>query len=156
MRSALVWLGEADPVGSMDASKAADPETTVLLTLLNEWTSQFGIGKENAVSSRQVIERCEENTGTGLLGIGGKDYTHTALRSAVLAAMPICSTTSSPTPTPWVRGCAAKRSDGSESGGSQASRRPGTAQPSGGWRRKSRPEVPRGNAIEGRPAVGGT
>ena len=29
VRSALVWLGEADPVKSMDTSRADDPETRV-------------------------------------------------------------------------------------------------------------------------------
>ena len=77
--------------GTPEASKAADPETNELLTLLNEWTSQFGTGKENAVSVRTVIELCEENTAEAtMLGvIGGKDYTHAELRNAVLAVMPV-------------------------------------------------------------------
>ena len=37
VRSALVWLGEADPVKSQDKSHAEDPEASALLTVLNEW-----------------------------------------------------------------------------------------------------------------------
>ena len=37
VRSALVWLGEADPVKSQDKSHADDPEVMALLTVLNEW-----------------------------------------------------------------------------------------------------------------------
>ena len=48
VRSALVWLGEADPVKSQDKSHADDPEAIALLTVLNEWKGVVGAGEANA------------------------------------------------------------------------------------------------------------
>ncbi|WP_198380885.1 hypothetical protein [Roseomonas sp. KE2513] len=42
VRSALVWLGCADPVGSMDAARADDPELDQLGELLRLWSAAFG------------------------------------------------------------------------------------------------------------------
>lgn len=42
VRSALVWLGCADPVGSMDAARADDPELDQLGELLRLWIAAFG------------------------------------------------------------------------------------------------------------------
>jgi hypothetical protein len=84
VRSALVWLGEADPVKSIDTSKAEDPETTALRTLLTEWKLVFGVGYGNAKASREVVNFCEANKATP----EGKDYTHKGLRNAVLSLMP--------------------------------------------------------------------
>lgn len=81
VRSALVWCGEADPVVSMDASKAEDPETSALTTMLTAWAKVFGTGPDRAVSLREVIERCEE---TGI----GQEYEHPELRIAVVSIMP--------------------------------------------------------------------
>jgi Primase C terminal 2 (PriCT-2) len=82
VRSALVWLGEADPVASLDSSRADDPETSALITMLNEWKDIFGSGPAKAVTLREVIERCERTYG------GFNDYVHPGLRAAILAVMP--------------------------------------------------------------------
>jgi putative DNA primase/helicase len=37
IRSALMWLGIADPVASMDASKAEDPEAQELIAIMDAW-----------------------------------------------------------------------------------------------------------------------
>jgi putative DNA primase/helicase len=42
VRSALVWLGCTDPVGSMDAARADDPELDQLSELLRLWKAAFG------------------------------------------------------------------------------------------------------------------
>lgn len=83
VRSALVWLDEADPVASLDVSRADDPETTTLIAVLNEWKDVFGSGPENAVTLREVIDKCE-NTYAGNFN----DYVCPGLRAAVLAVMP--------------------------------------------------------------------
>ena len=85
VRSALVWLGEADPVKSQDKSHAEDPETNALLTMLNEWIALFGTGEANAAAVRNVINCCEDNS----LVNGVKEYVHKGLRNAVLAVMPV-------------------------------------------------------------------
>ena len=63
VRSALVWLGEADPVKSMDLSKAEDPETAGLRTMLTEWKAKFGAGSKNATSLRRRHQplRCQQS-----------------------------------------------------------------------------------------------
>jgi putative DNA primase/helicase len=87
VRSALVWLGEADPVASQDMTHAQDPETAALLALLQEWRAVFGTGKANGQPLREVLRRCDWNDPNPVTG--AKVYTHSALRSAVLAVMPI-------------------------------------------------------------------
>jgi hypothetical protein len=87
VRSALVWLGEADPVASQDMAHAQDPETALLMTLLREWTTVFGIGKASRQPLRDVIRRCDWNIVDPMRGT--KNYTHQGLRSAVLAVMPV-------------------------------------------------------------------
>lgn len=42
VRSALVWLGRADPVDTMDRARAEDPILTTLSGLLNAWYSAAG------------------------------------------------------------------------------------------------------------------
>jgi hypothetical protein len=44
LRSALIWLGKADPVKSMESAKAEDPESTELGNMLEGWTAALGIG----------------------------------------------------------------------------------------------------------------
>jgi hypothetical protein len=85
VRSALCWLGCADPVLSMEQSKAEDPESEALLTTMWAWRNAFGIGPVNAKALRDVINFCDENR---LQPNGSKKYLHPELRSAVLAAMP--------------------------------------------------------------------
>jgi putative DNA primase/helicase len=82
VRSALVWLGEADPVASLDLSQADDPETSTHVMMLIEWKDVFGSGAAHAVTLREVIERCERTYGNF------NDFVHRGLREAVLAVMP--------------------------------------------------------------------
>ena len=85
MRSALVWLGEADPVKSQDMSHAEDPETAALLTMLNEWKDIIGAGEANGKQLRDIINLCDANKATP----DGKEYINKGLRDAVLAVMPV-------------------------------------------------------------------
>ena len=84
VRSALVWLGEADCVELMDTSKGDDPRTIAHQTLLREWSSEFGTGFENRVAAADVIEKCEH----AMSGVGSLKYIHAELRAAVLALTP--------------------------------------------------------------------
>jgi hypothetical protein len=80
VRSALVWLGEADPVASVDATRAEDPETGALVAVLTAWAKVFDVGEANSVALKDVIERCERFETNG--------YAHPELRDAVTAVMP--------------------------------------------------------------------
>ena len=62
VRSALVWLGKADPVKSIDTSHADDPERISLAAMHREWAKAFGTGQARAVTLQQVIEACEQRT----------------------------------------------------------------------------------------------
>jgi hypothetical protein len=84
VRSALTWLGEADPVKSMDTSKAEDPETAALRHMLTEWKIKIGVGGANGKQLREVINICEANRATP----SGKEYLNEGLRGAVLGVMP--------------------------------------------------------------------
>jgi hypothetical protein len=41
VRSAFIWLGKHDPISSMGASRAEDPERTPLRALLTAWVHAF-------------------------------------------------------------------------------------------------------------------
>ena len=44
VRSALIWLGKADPVQSMENARAEDPERTELSEMLEAWAQVIGLG----------------------------------------------------------------------------------------------------------------
>ena len=59
MRSALVWLGKADPVKSIDTAHADDPERISLAELHREWAKLFGTGE---AFLKEVVDACEKRT----------------------------------------------------------------------------------------------
>ena len=56
VRSALIWLGEADVVDSMEVARADDPERTDLNEMLVAWAEVFGVGKRYRLSLSDVIK----------------------------------------------------------------------------------------------------
>lgn len=56
VRSALIWLGEADPVDSMEATRAEDPERIDLGSIMLAWVSEFGIGEEHRTTIASVVD----------------------------------------------------------------------------------------------------
>jgi Bifunctional DNA primase/polymerase, N-terminal len=87
VRSALVWLGKADPVESIDTSHAEDPERLSLAALHREWAAVFGTGSARAVTLKEVIEACEKRT---IVRHGTPPefaFDHPDLRSAVHGAL---------------------------------------------------------------------
>jgi putative DNA primase/helicase len=55
VRSALVWLGKADPVKSMEAARAEDPERIELSELLEAWAKVMGREYSNRAKLNDVI-----------------------------------------------------------------------------------------------------
>ena len=55
VRSALIWLGKADPVKSMESAKAEDPESTELGNMLEGWAAAIGIGSGSRVKLAGAI-----------------------------------------------------------------------------------------------------
>lgn len=54
IRSALVWLGEADPVKSQRKIESNDPEREALSAVLTAWIEHFG---DYAVSTKELLSR---------------------------------------------------------------------------------------------------
>ena len=55
VRSALIWLGESDPVASMTAAKAEDPERAGFRDLISTWVNAFGTGESNKRTLKEVV-----------------------------------------------------------------------------------------------------
>src|SRR5262249_9972081 len=60
VRSALVWLGEADPASSVDTSYEDDPQHNAHVAMLTAWSKAFGTGYNNRVLLQEVIEKVRE------------------------------------------------------------------------------------------------
>jgi putative DNA primase/helicase len=85
VRSALVWLGEADCVDTMDATVGEDPTVIAHQALMEQWHNVFGT---RAVLLRDVVAKCNEVVaGMGSDTLSGR-YVYYELRSAVQATDP--------------------------------------------------------------------
>jgi putative DNA primase/helicase len=58
VREPLLWLGECDPVTSMETARAADPERAAAYELVMRWEKRIGVGK--VVSVRDVMAIANE------------------------------------------------------------------------------------------------
>jgi putative DNA primase/helicase len=85
VRSALVWLGEADTVDTMDDAVGEDPYVIAHQALLAEWHSVFGT---RPVMLRDVAAKCDEVSGLRNEGTGALRFDHADLRAAVQATNP--------------------------------------------------------------------
>src|SRR5262249_23289607 len=54
VRGALIWLGRADPVATMETVRAEDPARRAHVALLHAWLDNIGEGPGNAVTAAQV------------------------------------------------------------------------------------------------------
>jgi hypothetical protein len=64
VRSALIWLGEADPVTSMEVARNEDPERVELSNMIAIWAAEFKVGFSNRKTLAEVIEMAEETSQT--------------------------------------------------------------------------------------------
>jgi putative DNA primase/helicase len=64
-RSALVWLGQADPCKSMEQARDQDPELTTLREMLGLWEETVGLGLSYCETGRRVAEKSSERTTQG-------------------------------------------------------------------------------------------
>ena len=62
VRSALVWLGRADPVDTMVSARAVDPVLSVLSTVLHSW---YDAVSDHAFTAGQIKDRAEERNPLG-------------------------------------------------------------------------------------------
>ena len=54
VRSALIWLGCADPVGTQDGARADDPTVAELSTLMTEW---YAVGGSERFTVKEITEK---------------------------------------------------------------------------------------------------
>jgi hypothetical protein len=57
VRGALLWLGQADPVSTMEGLREQDPRLEAHITVLTQWMAVIGNAR---VSTRAIIERATE------------------------------------------------------------------------------------------------
>jgi hypothetical protein len=77
VRSALIWLGEADAVGSMEASRTDDPSRSAQRDLMIAWANVFGTGYRNRVVLRDVVGLACETKFEGGGSYGGGRHVET-------------------------------------------------------------------------------
>jgi putative DNA primase/helicase len=76
VRSALIWLGRADPCDSMASVREDDPERTMLAAVLTAWSKIIGTGYAQRITIPKLLAKVE-----------GQD-SHPELRAAILATSP--------------------------------------------------------------------
>jgi Bifunctional DNA primase/polymerase, N-terminal len=85
VRSALIWLGQADPVTSMASAKAEDPERASFRDLMRAWMDAIGVGTAHSKTLRDVITMALEKTTAG--GNAEPTLVYPDLNAALHAAM---------------------------------------------------------------------
>jgi Bifunctional DNA primase/polymerase, N-terminal len=60
VRSALIWLGKADPVASMEVARGEDPELSALREMLSVWAEVIGTGWDFRRTLQEVIDVSSE------------------------------------------------------------------------------------------------
>lgn len=89
VRSALIWLGEADPVASMDVMRDEDPERTALSELITAWSEHLSEGSFYTTAQVDQISRETDDM--------TNELAHPSLREVLLryaAKGPVVSTKS--------------------------------------------------------------
>lgn len=71
VRNALIWLGEADPVSTMEDSRKLDPDLEALTEIMAQWHRLFGTG---SVTVKQVVVQASRDPDLrdALLSVAGK------------------------------------------------------------------------------------
>lgn len=82
VRGALIWLGEADPVASMEAIRADDPRLEAAIAVVTQWWEVLGTDR---VSVRNLIDKATEQR-TALNSLQSKlEFIRPDFREALLA-----------------------------------------------------------------------
>jgi hypothetical protein len=61
VRESLIWLGETDPVRSMERARDMDPEHAAARELVDHWAACLGL--DNPSKAREIVQRvCDIGT----------------------------------------------------------------------------------------------
>ncbi|MFH5927380.1 hypothetical protein [Roseomonas xinghualingensis] len=82
VRDALIWLGQSDPVETMETVRAQDPKLDALTAVLSQWSSVIGSAR---VSVQDIIERATRTQGGQSIGYSARpELVHPSFREALL------------------------------------------------------------------------
>jgi putative DNA primase/helicase len=81
VRSALIWLGRADPCATMATVSADDPEQMILVEVLTTWSRVIGTGYSRRLTMAKLLALINEQD-------GGQNLRHPELRAVLLATAP--------------------------------------------------------------------
>jgi putative DNA primase/helicase len=65
VRSALIWLGKADPVKAMESAREDDPVLGALRAMLLSWSTVIGLGRKFECTLKDVIDAAGDLDGNG-------------------------------------------------------------------------------------------
>jgi putative DNA primase/helicase len=68
--SALVWLGERNPIDTMETVRQADPQRNALVAILKLWEAEFAARE---MTAREVIEHADKHDGSGYFSKSFRD-----------------------------------------------------------------------------------
>jgi putative DNA primase/helicase len=72
VRFPLIWLGEEDPVKSMEEARADDPERSSALELIEQWREH--LEAERLYRVREIIDVAKETRLAASIGVGMPDW----------------------------------------------------------------------------------
>jgi hypothetical protein len=83
VRGALIWLGQGDPVKTMDRLRSTDPKLVNLRAVLTIWRDEFG---SDPITTAAVIARADESVSFAIEGTDERRSrpAHPLLRDALL------------------------------------------------------------------------
>jgi hypothetical protein len=89
VRAALLWLGQGDPVRTMERLRKSDTAISDMIALFSAWYDEFA---DERVTANEAIEKAEAHMFVEALGTAGsshplreKQYTHGRLHNALMA-----------------------------------------------------------------------
>jgi putative DNA primase/helicase len=65
VRSALIWLGQCDPVDTLDHRQDQDPEYIELAAILSSWAAAIGTGPETRLLLSEVVKKAKTDPELG-------------------------------------------------------------------------------------------
>jgi len=80
VRSALVWLGEDDPIITMEKARENDPTRVNFAGLVHAWSVEVGVGRNYEITAAGLVGNADE----GIQGV----YRYPLLRDALHEIMP--------------------------------------------------------------------
>ena len=83
VRSALLWLGKADPIDTMKDARADDPSRQIMAALFSSWRNAIGIAEEKT-SSEIIKLACTTTSEDRGEGLAEASWRYADLREALL------------------------------------------------------------------------